>query len=1282
MHHGGALNGPRNNTGFARPVACLSALAMLLGACPEQAATPVLHSLDPGSVKTGQATEITISGEGLYDRALVELDSSRATRVKRAWLVRIGDVLTIDDVKRVNAKALRFTLPADVPIGEHVVQVITPSGATLSLAAKLTVGDGRRDLHLQLATQAGEALGERTLYVGETLDVVAQFRDAQDAMANSDAEINWTLSEPVAELSASDGASVQLRATAPGDTRLVATASTGERVELLIHVLRADPTRMRLQLESAAGGAGDVLPAARTLTGDEVLDCWTTMRSLEGEFLRDVPASYRLEVVAGGDDAKLEVTGAHAQLTPGRTGTLKLIANFGELPEQSIRITVVPGRTHHLVVQPSTAQLRIGDAPLQFSATGRDIRDNPTEDLGELAWSALNDTFGDIDAALGLLTPRRAGAGLVRVVSSNGAAGMSGMVQVLGVHAISLSIENVPSAPLRAGGPDHVLSVRGVDETGETNSDVGTLTWSLVNGSFGELAAGGVVSPRTVGSAMVRVRSSYGFEAISPTIRVVPGALATLNITPDTLLVSADAPAVQFQAAGSDAFGNATTDLGTITWAIDTGTFGALDATGKLTPTLAGSGTVRAQSSLGASGTTGAITITPGRAVSLQITPQSWTGMAGDDAQSFATSGVDADGNVTSDVGSLSYAIASGPIRSIDASTGVFTPLIAGDGKISVSNDSGLSAQTQNIHVDAFSLQTTLSALRVPALFRSQKAARIELDVQNMSKRELVTTGAYFTITSSSDFSIRPDWHNDDRVPAQSTRTLVFWLDVGPLAPWGLVNITANLDVFHALGGFTSLNRSTSSAVSLYTGPTIAISAPALPGNRVCTGSAAAFAATSSLGGLGSYAWLLRGGSPATSLMAAPIISYLNPGAFAYSASVTDSRNLTNTALAAQPIFASAAQASPGPTGSVVFRSPSAGQAIAMTSLPRADLLGLDLAHPLRGCDGSPLGAGKNQLTVFVDRGALDASADVDANTPGIQLTLAQGDADLPPILWNPNPAIEGDGLAYAEYFDAASGQVTASGYTTFSMTKDTQKPSVTLVHPSPTCTGNCLHVDPLEIRAEPLVFRFSEPMDRYNVEQEVDVRRVQSTSCSESNDIGLTTSEFYYDDASRTLLVYPVSLLSSVYPVRIAFGSNITDAAVTPNALSPVVFCTYIAPLGAAPSTTAPRISTPPAAFSPDGDGSADTTQWQATADANARVLDLRVLRGNTILWASKQTASGGANTISWDGRDSYGRIVAPGFYRYELRARNRAHDSSPASSGVVEVKSAVRWTAVPRRY
>jgi len=68
-------------------------------------------------------------------------------------------------------------------------------------------------------------------------------------------------------------------------------------------------------------------------------------------------------------------------------------------------------------------------------------------------------------------------------------------------------------------------------------------------------------------------------------------------------------PAVAFSAAATDADGNATTALGTLTWSVASGTFGTLDAAGVLTPQVPGTGEVGVASSWGPSASSGAVRV-------------------------------------------------------------------------------------------------------------------------------------------------------------------------------------------------------------------------------------------------------------------------------------------------------------------------------------------------------------------------------------------------------------------------------------------------------------------------------------------------------------------------------------------------------------------------------------------------------------------------------------------------------------------------------------------------
>ena len=148
-------------------------------------------------------------------------------------------------------------------------------------------------------------------------------------------------------------------------------------------------------------------------------------------------------------------------------------------------------------------------------------------------------------------------------------------------------------------------------------------------------------------------------------------------------------------------------------------------------------------------------------------------------------------------------------------------------------------------------------------LWPTQDNARVELDVANDSTTDVVLTGAYFALTNggsdvSSQYEIRPDYNNSDRVPAGSSITLVEYIDVGYPVSSGTLRIGASVDAFYASGVLTS--PSISNTLSVYSttlGPTITLTAPVAPANRLCKAGSAAFSCTTTRASSPIFAWLL-----------------------------------------------------------------------------------------------------------------------------------------------------------------------------------------------------------------------------------------------------------------------------------------------------------------------------------------------------------------------------------------------------------------------------------------
>ena len=171
--------------------------------------------------------------------------------------------------------------------------------------------------------------------------------------------------------------------------------------------------------------------------------------------------------------------------------------------------------------------------------------------------------------------------------------------------------------------------------------------------------------------------------------------------------------------SGADADGNPTPDLGTVTWSIASGPITAINpGTGSLDPVTAGSGTVRATSNYpGLFDESDTVTVVAGAAAVLAVAPDTLATTVGAPNQAFTVTGTDGDGNVTSDVGALTWSISSGTIASIAAGSGVFSPTTAGTGSVRATSaygpfdDSGaIGVQSAaNLNV-AFTVPVSVSA--------------------------------------------------------------------------------------------------------------------------------------------------------------------------------------------------------------------------------------------------------------------------------------------------------------------------------------------------------------------------------------------------------------------------------------------------------------------------------------------------------------------------------------------------------------------------------------------
>ncbi|HUS31467.1 MAG TPA: CARDB domain-containing protein, partial [Kofleriaceae bacterium] len=208
----------------------------------------------------------------------------------------------------------------------------------------------------------------------------------------------------------------------------------------------------------------------------------------------------------------------------------------------------------------------------------------------------------------------------------------------------------------------------------------------------------GMLDPTMAGTGTVAVASSLGPSAVSGAVVILPGAPASVVVSPPSVTLSADAAPLTFTAAVTDADGN-TTAPSALTWSVTSGPVTAISSgTGVFDPKRAGMGTIAATTANNISGTA-MVTVTPGKAATLAITPPTLVTSQGGAPTTFSVTGGDADGNPTTDIGSLTWSIATGPIASIGAATGVLQPTAAGSGTIRATSSYGPIGTTGTIQI-------------------------------------------------------------------------------------------------------------------------------------------------------------------------------------------------------------------------------------------------------------------------------------------------------------------------------------------------------------------------------------------------------------------------------------------------------------------------------------------------------------------------------------------------------------------------------------------------------
>ncbi|HTL35228.1 MAG TPA: CARDB domain-containing protein [Kofleriaceae bacterium] len=495
---------------------------------------------------------------------------------------------------------------------------------------------------------------------------------------------------------------------AVGAHDVVATSPAGRELVLPRGLtVTGEPVGLALTIEDAPGGAGSAV--AGTIAAGSQVTAFAVVRDDHNAFVSDVAVEWgstaNLGTLSAGPSSSVVLTAQHSgagKLTAHQVGAA-IDAQSGELvvvagPATHIAIADGPDGTG-VVIGDRTGLTTDSDGGLAAYAMSLDAFDNPAGDV-PVTWSltgvtGIVPTVAAAAAPVDFTTP---GDGVLHATHSTLGAAATGTLTVVAGRAANLAISPTTKT-LDADDTPFRFSANATDADGNATTNVGTLTWSIASGPITAMdPATGMLDPIAAGTGTVGVSSSLGPSTVSGAVVILPGEPASVVVSPPSVTLSADAAPMTFTAAITDADGN-TTVPGTLTWSVASGPITAIGAlTGVFDPKAAGMGTIAATTSNNISGTA-MVTVTPGKAATLAITPPTLVTSQGGSPTTFSVTGADADANPTTDLGTLTWSIATGPIGSIGATTGVLTPTTSGSGTIKATSSYGPFATTGTIQI-------------------------------------------------------------------------------------------------------------------------------------------------------------------------------------------------------------------------------------------------------------------------------------------------------------------------------------------------------------------------------------------------------------------------------------------------------------------------------------------------------------------------------------------------------------------------------------------------------
>ncbi|SYZ72067.1 exported hypothetical protein [Candidatus Zixiibacteriota bacterium] len=248
------------------------------------------------------------------------------------------------------------------------------------------------------------------------------------------------------------------------------------------------------------------------------------------------------------------------------------IEYFDGTPVDSVDLSSDIDTTHLYARGYTLTDALIGDVSVDWSIVGPDSVASLTPPVGTNTELRLN-KLGDIKVA---------------ILHSSGMTDTSGMITVISGEAASLLFE--PETVTLTAGDTLTFAVTSLDADNNVLNPQPVPAWS-VSGGIGTIDGSGLFTAASVGQGRIVVTAG-GFTDSSGQVIVTPGALASINIEPDSVAVGIG-DTIQFIAVGLDGSGNATSP-GNIIWKA-LGLIGKIDSSGRYIAEHPGIGAVTAE---------------------------------------------------------------------------------------------------------------------------------------------------------------------------------------------------------------------------------------------------------------------------------------------------------------------------------------------------------------------------------------------------------------------------------------------------------------------------------------------------------------------------------------------------------------------------------------------------------------------------------------------------------------------------------------------------------------